>query len=72
MTRSLYNDLGALSDAERRSWIDYFNQHQDADGLFRDPAIVDQGWYKGDPFWCGRPHLTCHVIIALTCLGGGL
>lgn len=70
MTRSLYDDLGRLSESERRAWVDYFNRHQDDDGLFRDPVIFGEGWYKDDPFWCGRPHLTCHVIVALTCLGG--
>jgi hypothetical protein len=70
MTRSLFGDLDGLSPAERSGWIDYFNAHQDDDGLFRDPVIFDQGWYKDDPLWCGRPHLTCHVLTALTCLGG--
>jgi len=70
MTRSLYNDLGTLSDGERKEWIAYFNRHQDDDGLFRDPVIFGRGWYEGDPFWCGRPHLTCHVLTALACLGG--
>ncbi len=70
MTRSLYNDLGSLSEEERRAWIDYFNNHQDDDGLFRDPIIFNQGWYQNDPFWCGRPHLTCHVLTALSCLSG--
>jgi len=69
-TRSLYGDLGDLTDGERSAWVDYLNAHQDEDGLYRDPVIYDQGWYAGDPFWCGRPHLTCHVIIALTALGG--
>jgi len=69
MTRSLYNDLDSVSDSERREWIDYFQRHQDDDGLYRDPVIYDQGWYAGDPLWCGRMHQTCHVIPALTCLG---
>ena len=68
--RSLYDDLGDLTEAERGEWVAYLNAHQDADGLYRDPVIFDQGWYAGDPFWCGRPHLTCHAIIALTALGG--
>ncbi|HOL68276.1 MAG TPA: hypothetical protein PKX93_12545, partial [bacterium] len=34
-----------------------------------DPVIAGEGLYKDDPFWCGRPHLSCHVITALTCLG---
>ena len=54
MTRDLYRDLGSLSDAERAEWIEYLQSHQDDDGLFRDPLISDQGWYKGDPEWCGR------------------
>jgi hypothetical protein len=33
-------------------------------------VIFDQGWFKGDPLDCGRPHLTCHVVAALACLGG--
>lgn len=69
MTRSLYNDLELCTD-ERENWIDYLNGFQDDDGLFRDPVIYDQGWYTGDPLYCGCPHLTCHVITALACLGG--
>lgn len=69
MTRHLYRDLGSLGDAQRRQWIDYLQSHQDDDGLFRDPVIHDQGWYKGDPEWCGRRHLSCHVVTALGCLG---
>jgi hypothetical protein len=69
MARSLLGDLGRLSAAERQAWADYLNRHQDEDGLYRDPVTFDQGWYAGDPLWCGRSHLTCHAIIALTCLG---
>jgi len=69
MTRGLYGDLGSLPDAERRQWVEHLQSHQDDDGLFRDPLIYGQGWYKGDPEWCGRRHLTCHVITALTNLG---
>lgn len=69
MTRDLLNDLQTLPSNERRAWAEYIHAHQDADGLFRDPAIFGEGWYAEDPFWCGRPHLTCHVIIALACLG---
>ena len=42
---------------------------EDADGLFRDPAIYGEGWYKGDPEWCGRRHLSGYVVMALACLG---
>ena len=70
MARHLVGDLDHASAAERAAWIAYLNAHQDDDGLFRDPVIFDQGWYAGDPPWCGRPHLTCHAIAALACLGG--
>lgn len=69
MTRHLYGELDGLGDRERREWIDYLQSHQDDDGLFRDPAIYDQQMYAGDPEWCGRRHLSCHVVTALTCLG---
>ena len=70
MARHLLGDLDRLTSAERTDWIAYLNSCQDDDGLFRDPVIFGQGWYAGDPLWCGRPHLTCHVIAALACLGG--
>ena len=69
MARDLYRDLDALTPAQRGQWIGYLQTHQDDDGLFRDPLIFGQGWYKDDPEWCGRRHLTCHVVTALTCLG---
>ncbi len=69
LTRHLLNDLDALQASERVEWITHLNAHQDDDGLFRDPVIFGQGWFKGDPLDCGRPHLTCHVIAALACLG---
>ena len=68
MTRSLLGSLDSLEAGERDVWAAYLNAHQDDDGLYRDPVIFDQGWYSGDPLWCGRPHLSCHVITALTCL----
>ena len=69
MTRHLYGDLQGLGDRERREWIGYLQSHQDDDGLFRDPAIYNQQMYEGDPEWCGRRHLSCHVVTALACLG---
>ena len=66
LARSL---LGALDDADATGWAAYLNAHQDDDGLFRDPVIFGQGWYAEDPLWCGRAHLTCHVIAALAGLG---
>ena len=69
MTRHLLGDLDGLSTEAGAAWIATLQAHQDEDGLFRDPLIFDQGWYKDDPLWCGRPHLTCHVMTALACLG---
>jgi hypothetical protein len=68
MARHLLGDLERLSAAEREAWVAYLQDHQDEDGLFRDPVIFDQGWFRGDPPDCGRPHLTCHVVAALACL----
>jgi hypothetical protein len=69
MARSLLGDLQHLEAGERAQWAAYLNDHQDADGLYRDPVIFGQGWYAEDVLWCGRAHLTCHVLSALTCLG---
>lgn len=71
MVRHLLGDLEVLPGAEREEWIAYLQVCQDGDGLYRDPVIFGQGWYQGDPLWCGRAHLTCHVVTALACLGGG-
>ena len=77
MIRSLFGDLGSLSVGptllsgkdERTAWTAYLQSFQQDDGLFCDPVIYNQGSYTGDPFDCGRPHLTCHVLTALACLG---
>jgi len=53
----------------RDEWAQYLCSYQEDDGLFRDPVIWGQGWYKNDALWCGRTHLTSHILIALTCLG---
>jgi hypothetical protein len=58
-----------LTALQRGEWIEYLQSHQEKDGLYADPRIAGEGWYKGDPEWCGRRHLTCHVVTALTCLG---
>ncbi len=69
MARHLLGDLQEMKLTERMEWVAYLQSHQDDDGLFHDPVIFDQAWYKGDRLDCGRPHLTCHVIEALACLG---
>ena len=66
MTRHLLGD----PIEEQEEWLRYLQSYQEADGLFRDPVIYGTGWYEGDPLWCGRPHLTCHVLEAISCLGG--
>ncbi len=69
MARHLLGDLQELPPGERAQWVAYLQSHQDDDGLFRDPVIFDQGWYRGDPVDCGRPHLSGHAVAALACLG---
>lgn len=68
MTRDLHGELATVPPANRREWASYLQSHQDVDGLFRDPVIFGRGMYAGDPLWCGRAHLTHHVITALCCL----
>jgi hypothetical protein len=70
MALDLVGALDDLGDATRQTWITHINDHQDEDGLFRDPLIFNEGWFEDDPLWCGRPHLTLHAITALRCLGG--
>jgi len=69
MTYSLLGLLADINIEEKKAWADYINSFQEDDGLYRDPVIFGEGWYAEDPLWCGRSHLTCHVFIALGCLG---
>jgi hypothetical protein len=69
MTYSLLGKLEDFNQEEKQIWADHLNSHQDPDGLYRDPAIYGKGWYENDPLWCGRAHLSCHVLTALCCLG---
>jgi len=69
MTYSLLGEMANICESDKKAWADYLSGLQDGDGLFRDPVIYGQGWYESDPLWCGRAHLTCHVITALGCLG---
>ena len=68
LTRHLYDDLDNLSVTERRDWIKYIQNYQCDDGLFRDPLINIP--LAEDADWWGWRHLTLHVIMALTALGG--
>jgi hypothetical protein len=69
MIRHLLDDLDGLAMAEREAWVANLQTFQESDGLFEDPVIYNQGWYAGDPLWCGRPHLTFPLIATLSCLG---
>ena len=67
MTKHLYRDLDNISDETRKEWSSYLQSFQDEDGLFKDPVVADGEFVDFD--WWGWRHLTCHVLIALTCLG---
>lgn len=69
MIRSLHGDLDAVSNRERTLWVEYFDSFQDPkDGLFRDPVMAGESFEKED--WWGARHLSCHMVIAYTQLGG--
>jgi len=68
LTRHLYGNLDIVSIADKRSWIRYIQNYQCDDGLFRDPLINIP--LAEDADWWGWRHLTLHVIMALTALGG--
>jgi hypothetical protein len=68
LTRHLYKDLHILTDIEKEDWISYINMFQCDDGLFRDPAVSNEIAETG--VWWGWPHMTLHIIMALTALGG--
>ena len=69
MVRHLLRDIDVVAASNLEAWVQYLQAHQENDGLFCDPLIYGEGWYADDPLWCGRPHLSCHVIVALACLG---
>jgi hypothetical protein len=68
MTLSLLGELENLSEAQRLSWISYFDGFQSReDGLFYDP-VVDSSLFRSADWW-GARHLTLHMINAYTQLG---
>lgn len=67
LLRHLLDD--PFQPAEAAAIVERLDRHQDAEGLWRDPVIWDQGWYAGDPLWCGRPHLACHALAAYAAIG---
>lgn len=68
LTRHLYKDLHTLTNGEKEEWISYINAFQCDDGLFRDPAVSNE--IAETEAWWGWEHMTLHVIMALTALGG--
>jgi prenyltransferase beta subunit len=68
MTRHLCNDLDDLRESERKEWIAYIQSYQKDDGIFRDPVIDIPLAAEID--WWGWRHMTLHVLMALTALGG--
>ena len=67
LTRHLYRDLDELSEEERMQWINYIQNHQAEDGLFKDELIRNNMVEKLDGW--GWRHLTLHSLMALTALG---
>ncbi len=63
MTRYLYDEL----TEDKKEWAFFINSFQADDGLFKDPAVSDSPYINDD--WWGFRHLTCHAVIALSCLG---
>lgn len=68
LTRHLYGDLDSLSASERAEWIKYIQGYQCDDGLFRD-SLIDVPLAEEIDWW-GWRHLTLHVLMTLTALGG--
>ena len=68
LTRHLYRDLHTLTDVEKEEWISYINTFQCDDGLFRDPVVSNE--IAETEVWWGWKHMTMHIIMALTALGG--
>jgi hypothetical protein len=68
LTRHLYGDLNQLSDTEKIEWAAYLQKYQEDDGLFHDPLIDCPQAASAD--WWGWRHLTLHVLMTLTALGG--
>ena len=55
-----------ISQAEKESWITYFNQFQNEEGYFIDKKIECENYYNLD--WWGANHLSLHLIICYTYL----
>ncbi|MCM8817252.1 MAG: hypothetical protein NC913_07065 [Candidatus Omnitrophica bacterium] len=66
MALDLFDELSKINDDMKQLWADYLNSFQDDDGLFKDPVVSDSRYVDCD--WWGWRHLTCHIIVALSCL----
>ena len=73
MLLGLLGELDKLTSADKRRWLEYFNQMQsESDGYFRDPALVGNDYETGGVWgdgW-GIRHLAGHIIIAYGRLEG--
>lgn len=68
LLKSLFGELRETSEAQRRAWSSFFDDHQSAeDGLFRDGALSN-GLFE-DTDWWGARHLVLHMIAAYSALG---
>ena len=67
LTQHLCRRQGHLSDADRKSWVDYLQAHQCDDGLFKQGCMDNDLADRED--WWGWRHLTVHVLGALAALG---
>jgi hypothetical protein len=67
LIRHLYKDMDWLSEDKRGEWINYIQNYQANDGLFKDPVVENQLADSID--WWGWRHLTLHATMALTALG---
>jgi hypothetical protein len=68
LIRHLYGDIQTLNSDEKTQWIEYINSFQSEDGLYRDPKVSNTN--AEVCVWWGWQHMTLHVLMALTALGG--
>jgi len=67
MTYSLLGKLDSFSESQIKEWIQYINDFQCEDGLYRDPSLKNEIAEEED--WWGWRHLAGQIICALTGLG---
>ncbi|MCK4401684.1 hypothetical protein KAW08_05225 [bacterium] len=69
MTRHFYGDIKNITEKERKEWVDYLQSHQEDNGDFIDPLLVDSEMWK-DEKWenYGQGHCTSMTIHGLFAL----